>query len=393
MSATPATGIQGLDVDRSTDNLYLDRGNRIDTYSPGTAGEHSYQSAPSFGIGDLTASHVIAVSKDHRVFASTESGEGPQDRRLWARLAPSRRSYRTRRELDEIGHEEVEVHGHVDLDGTPEVESCVFEYGTSTGYGSGTPCSPASFSSDEDVEAELSGLTTGTTYHYRVRSHDSEWGQYRHRSHRHAEPRPSSPHPRCNRSGHRRRSAQRLVRFLRPAHRLLLQIRPHRLLRVRNGAGRSRRRGRQRNCGRSGRCAAERPNLPLQGHREKRQRHDDGSGYDLQDGLGTLDANGVRSTEVEPTSAIVHASINPVGYAAKYFFEYGQTPSYSVKDACRAGGYRLRQGQRGRPAAADCIAAGLHVSLPGSRRKRMGNVIESSIRPSTTCPLPAPTTS
>ena len=43
------------------------------------------------------------------------------------------------------------------------------------------------------------------------------------------------------------------------------------------------------------------------------------------------DINGVRSTEVEPTSAIVHASINPVGYAAKYFFEYGQTPSYGSK--------------------------------------------------------------
>ena len=168
VSAKPSKGIQGLDVDLTNDNLYLNRGDHIETYSPGNAAEHSYQSAPSFGAGKLTASHAVAITEDHRVFASTESGEGPKIVVFAAGSnLPDVHTYAA--ELDEIGHEEVEVHGHVDLAGTPEVESCVFEYGTSTSYGSSTPCSPASFSTDEDVEAELGSLSTGTTYHYRVK--------------------------------------------------------------------------------------------------------------------------------------------------------------------------------------------------------------------------------
>lgn len=48
--------------------------------------------------------------------------------------------------------------------------SCVFQYGTSTAYGSSAPCSvnPVTGSADEAVSAVLSGLTPGTTYHFRV---------------------------------------------------------------------------------------------------------------------------------------------------------------------------------------------------------------------------------
>lgn len=48
--------------------------------------------------------------------------------------------------------------------------ACHFEYGTTTSYGSSAPCSsaPGSGSSDVDVDAALSGLSGGTTYHYRI---------------------------------------------------------------------------------------------------------------------------------------------------------------------------------------------------------------------------------
>jgi hypothetical protein len=48
--------------------------------------------------------------------------------------------------------------------------SCVFEYGTTTAYGTSVPCEPASIEGygDRRVSASLAGLTTVTTYHYRV---------------------------------------------------------------------------------------------------------------------------------------------------------------------------------------------------------------------------------
>jgi len=60
--------------------------------------------------------------------------------------------------------------GHVDLGGGGEVTVCHFEYGTDTSYGSGSlPCEPAApLSSATDVTAKLSGLTSETTYHYRL---------------------------------------------------------------------------------------------------------------------------------------------------------------------------------------------------------------------------------
>ncbi|HXB63409.1 MAG TPA: hypothetical protein VNV42_00895 [Solirubrobacteraceae bacterium] len=51
-----------------------------------------------------------------------------------------------------------------------EVTSCEFEYGTSTAYGHTAACTPApgSGSSPVSVSAEVSGLTPGTTYDYRL---------------------------------------------------------------------------------------------------------------------------------------------------------------------------------------------------------------------------------
>src|SRR6476620_1685904 len=61
------------------------------------------------------------------------------------------------------------------------VTSCVVEYGTNTGYGESVPCSPASLpagTEDVDVTAELTGLTTLTTYHYRLATTNAEGTSY-----------------------------------------------------------------------------------------------------------------------------------------------------------------------------------------------------------------------
>ncbi len=57
----------------------------------------------------------------------------------------------------------------VDPNGGGAIESCEFEYGHTTAYGEGAACSPvAPYASPTEVEAELSGLGPGSTYHYRL---------------------------------------------------------------------------------------------------------------------------------------------------------------------------------------------------------------------------------
>lgn len=61
------------------------------------------------------------------------------------------------------------LNASINLNGGPEVTSCTFQYGTTTAYGSSVPCSPAApYTTNKSVSAEISGLTTEDTYHYRV---------------------------------------------------------------------------------------------------------------------------------------------------------------------------------------------------------------------------------
>src|SRR5205823_5559785 len=59
--------------------------------------------------------------------------------------------------------------GTVNPDGGT-VSSCRFEYGTTTSYGSSTPCSslPGPGSTAVGVSAQVSGLGSGIMYHFRV---------------------------------------------------------------------------------------------------------------------------------------------------------------------------------------------------------------------------------
>ncbi len=51
-----------------------------------------------------------------------------------------------------------------------EVSECKLEYGTTESYGSSAPCTPppGSGSTAVLVSASLTGLTTNTTYHFRI---------------------------------------------------------------------------------------------------------------------------------------------------------------------------------------------------------------------------------
>jgi FG-GAP repeat len=73
-------------------------------------------------------------------------------------------------EAREVTKNEATLHASVNPNGE-EVTSCVFEYGTTTAYGSTAECSPAKPGSGESpvaVSAALSKLGTNTTYYFRL---------------------------------------------------------------------------------------------------------------------------------------------------------------------------------------------------------------------------------
>jgi hypothetical protein len=163
------------DVDLTDNDLYVDRGNRIETYSEGNPLEPSYQNAPTFGAGKLTESQAVAVTSDHHVFASNGAemvrfGHGA--------VLPDPHTYAP--DIDEVGHETAVLHGSVETAGGGPITTCVIEYGPSQGgaFPDSAPCSPnpaatppgSYFNGTTAVSAELKGLTTGQGYDYRVRA-------------------------------------------------------------------------------------------------------------------------------------------------------------------------------------------------------------------------------
>jgi hypothetical protein len=66
------------------------------------------------------------------------------------------------------------LNGTVDPAGGGQVESCEFEYGTTSSYGQTAPCSPATpYASATNVNARVSALQPDTTYHFRVKASNS----------------------------------------------------------------------------------------------------------------------------------------------------------------------------------------------------------------------------
>jgi hypothetical protein len=66
------------------------------------------------------------------------------------------------------------LNGEVNPAGGGNVESCEFEYGTTTSYGQTAPCSPTTpYAGVTSVSASLSALSPETTYHFRVKASNS----------------------------------------------------------------------------------------------------------------------------------------------------------------------------------------------------------------------------
>jgi hypothetical protein len=161
----------GYDVDLTDNDLYVDRGDRIETYSQGNPEETSFKDAPTFGTGVLSNSRAIAVTTDHHAYASTEMNKvvrfGPGN------ILPDVRTFKPN--IAEVGHTGATVRGKIEPVGGGNITKCKVEYGldaTYTGPESGTVnCIPdaevVNYTGNTSVSANLTGLKTGKVFHYR----------------------------------------------------------------------------------------------------------------------------------------------------------------------------------------------------------------------------------
>ena len=330
-----------IDVDPANDDLYFDSGNMITPYTSGGAEELVHKSGPAFGTGGvLSKSRGVFVAVDGHVYATTNGTEespaaevvifGP------GAILPNIRTPAP--QINDIGHIDATVRAHVDRIGGAPITSCEVQYGTEApAYGSSVPCSPdpalnppaSNFeAATTDVSAHLTGLATGTTYHYRFvagNEHGSNFG------------------------GDRTVTPVFVIKLNTED---VTEISTHEATLHGsfdadgiNGTKYFFEYGLDDTYGEetaevavpsapgAQHVAAAIANLPAGRtiHYRIAARNENGVTYGSDKAFRVASApavSGLRATEVRATSAILNAQIDPIGYDTTYRFEYGTTPEY-----------------------------------------------------------------
>ena len=163
-----------LAVEPGSDHLFVDQGSELVEYDE--AGAVVSEFAES-GPGAITGSLGVAIDgSSGRVYAANAGGGkvsvfGPAITLPTVTTGPPTNAGQTSATLT----------GIIDPAGGPAVTGCLFEYGLKQDeYSLGTlECEPKPpYSSTESVTANLSGLTSETTYHYRLVASSSEGTSY-----------------------------------------------------------------------------------------------------------------------------------------------------------------------------------------------------------------------
>jgi hypothetical protein len=153
----------GVAVDPASGNVFVDDGFQVNEYeASGTA------LPPSFGSGVLSSGQGIAADDaDGHVYVADAAAE--QIDLFRPLTVPDAAT-----DGAVASATTATLAGMVDAAGGPEAQ-CSFEYGTEESYGQSAPCEPAGpFSGPEAVRAHITGLSAGTTYHYRLHATSSE---------------------------------------------------------------------------------------------------------------------------------------------------------------------------------------------------------------------------
>lgn len=311
-----------IDPSSARNDLYVNRGSKVEVFSEGNATEPAYADAPAFGLGHV-AQPGITVTKGNLVFTSAPNQEisrfGPGN------IIPDVHTHQV--DVDHIGHESAELDGEVSLDGGSAVTNCELEIGQSTSYGKSMPCTPSSFGSDSTVSAEPTGLETGATYHYRFKATNEKGSNY-------GVDRAFVP------------AFVLKVKTLPPSpiaeHEVTLRgsLDPDGMAteyRFQYGVDTSY--GEETAWMSAGEgtgvtnLSALIKSLPAGKtfHYRIVAKNEKGTTLGQDQTFRTAsppDISGLRATDLTETSAVLHATINPVGYPTTYHFEYGPTANY-----------------------------------------------------------------
>lgn len=163
--------------DTSTEHVYVTTSNSVDEYT--TEGERVSQMGVGVpydetGLGTVSDARGVAIRESTgRVYvANRGSGEisvyGPLGTFPDVTTGPASDLTRT----------SAQTSGEV-VPAGGGVTSCQIEWGTSSSFGNTTECDQSTFNGATPVTASLTGLTPGTTYHYRVVAENAtgpNWG-------------------------------------------------------------------------------------------------------------------------------------------------------------------------------------------------------------------------
>ncbi len=154
--ASTATAVA---TDPSTGDVYVDEGGDVAVFSP--AGTALY----SFGAGDFgTNSAGVAVRGGGSAYAADPAAQEIDV------FSPSVfQAIATTDSATQVKKLRATLNAHLDPDGGPPITDCHFEWGATAAYGNTAPCAEGnSFSAPAPVSANLTGLTPGDTYHFRL---------------------------------------------------------------------------------------------------------------------------------------------------------------------------------------------------------------------------------
>jgi hypothetical protein len=156
-----------FETDPANDSIYVDSGSQIEQYSGGNSGAPAHLLGPPFGQGHLSGnSRGITIDDNNKTIYVSDGSNNVLKFGLEPVIVPDVITGNVKDPGATFGT----LTGHVDPLNEGEATECHFEYGTDTSYSLGSlPCEPAtSFSNPTDVTAAITGLTTESSYHYRL---------------------------------------------------------------------------------------------------------------------------------------------------------------------------------------------------------------------------------